>query len=113
MEYFVFWARLDGSEEGMDDEPFESREEAEEWIEKMKAEDAENGEGGEWEYRVEEREKDEGGDEEYGMEFEVGDYPDERSVVCAVRGGGLGVRKFATSYEREMWEIGMRERDFC
>lgn len=115
MEYFVFWARLDGSEEGMDDEPYESREEAEKGIEKLKADDAENGEAGEWEYRVEERDSDqsEREDEEWGMEFEAGDHPDERSVVCATAGGGLSVRRFATSYEREMWEIGMRESDFC
>lgn len=112
MEYYVFWMRDDGREEGMADEPFESREEAEAEIERMKTEDAENGEAGWWSYRVEEREPGED-DEESEMEFEAGDYPDDRSVVCATRGGGLEVRRFASGYAREMWEIGMRESDFC
>ena len=106
IEYYIFWSAENG-EEGMSDEPFESREEALAEIEKMKAEDAENGEGGVWEYRVEEREPDDGENEK--QEYECGDYPDSRSVVCA----GGRVRSFRTSYDREMWEIGMRESDFC
>lgn len=113
MEYYIFWARADEREEGMADEPFESREEAEAEIKKMQEEDLENGEDGLWVYRIEEREPEEDGEGEDDGELEAGDYPDERSVVVAGANGGLSVRRFASGYAREMWEIGMRESDFC
>lgn len=114
MEYYVFWSTKDGMEEGMSDEPFEKYEDALAEIEKMKAEDKENGEEGAWEYRVEEKEEDgDGDDDEDDGSWECGYHPDERSVVVAGRGGrGSEVRRFGSSYEREMWEIGMRESDF-
>lgn len=109
MEYYIFWAHADEREEGMADEPFESREEAEAEIKRMQEEDLENGEDGIWLYRIEEREPDEDEDGDGDGELECGDYPDDRSVVCA----GGKVRRFASGYAREMWEIGMRESDFC
>lgn len=110
MKYTVIWARTDGHDHGEIDEPFDTREEADAEVERMKAEDAENGEAGMWVYVVEEKEDDEEEEdgESEGKELECGDYPDERSVVCA----DGRVRRFASGYQREMWEIGMRERDF-
>lgn len=111
MKYTVIWARTDGHDHGEIDEPFDTREEADAEVEKMKAEDAENGEAGMWVYVVEEKEDDE--EEEAGDEgdelLECGDHPDDRSVVCA----DGRVRRFASGYQQEMWEIGMRESDFC
>lgn len=109
MEYYVFWMDIHGENEGMTDEPFESREDAERCIEDMKYEDMANGEVGQWVYRVEAREAKDKDEDEKERELECGDYPDSRSVVCA----GGRVRRFASGYEREMWEIGMRESDFC
>ena len=109
MEYYIFWMDIHGENEGMCDEPFESREDAERGIEDMKFEDVANGEAGQWVYRVEEQEKEDEDGGEGDRELECGDYPDDRSVVCA----GGRVRRFASGYAREMWEIGMRESDFC
>lgn len=108
MEYYIFWAAGDGAEEGMCDEPFESREAAEAEIEKLKGEDWLNGE--EWQYRVEEREKEEDEDESESeeRELECGDYVDGNGVVTA-----NGIRRFGSAMAREMWAIGMSERDFC
>ena len=108
MKYTVIWARTDGADRGEVDEPFDTKEEAEAEVEKMKVEDKENGEADMWVYRVEEREEDEGEEEEGERELECGDYPDDRSVVCA----DGKVRRFASGYQREMWEIGMKESDF-
>lgn len=111
MKYYVFWERTDGADEGMCDDALNSRAEAEEVIRQMKEDDIKEGEADMWVYRIEEREEDE--EEEEGeseeKELECGDYPDDRSVVCA----DGRVRRFASGYAREMWEIGMRESDFC
>lgn len=109
MKYTVIWARTDGHDHGEIDEPFDTREDADAEIERMKAEDTENGEAGMWVYVVEEKEENDGEGEEEDRDLECGDYPDDRSVVCA----DGRVRRFASGYAREMWEIGMRESDFC
>lgn len=107
MKYTIIWVRNDGAEHGEIDEPFDTKEEAEAEVKAMQAEDAENGESGLWVYSVGEVDEEEAEDED--RELECGDYPDDRSVVCA----DGRVRKFANGYAREMWEIGMRESDFC
>ena len=109
MKYTVIWERTDGADHGEIDEPFDTRAEAEAEVERMKAEDKENGEADMWVYRIEEKEDDDGEEENEEKGLECGDYPDDRSVVCA----DGRVRRFATGYAREMWEIGMRESDFC
>lgn len=108
MKYTVIWARTDGHDHGEIDEPFDTKGEAEAEVERMKAEDKANGEADMWVYRIEEKEENEGEGEAEG-ELECGDYPDDRSVVCA----DGRVRRFSSGYAREMWEIGMRESDFC
>lgn len=118
MKYYVFWERTDGVDEGMCDDALDSRAEAEEVIRLMKEDDVKDGEADMWVYRIEERDEDDEGEEgedgESGDgELECGDYPDERSVVCAGAGGKSYVRRFGSAYQREMWEIGMRESDFC
>lgn len=109
MKYYVFWNKIDGREEGMSDEPYDTREEAQAAIKEMQADDVENGEKGAWEYRIETDSEEE---DESDDDWECGDHPDDRGVVVAGRGGNR-VRRFASSYAREMWEIGMRESDFC
>ncbi len=110
MKYTIVWERTDGAAKGELDEPLDTLEEAEAGVEEMKAEDVKDGEADMWVYRIEEREEEEE-DREEGeeRELECGDYPDDRSVVCA----DGRVRRFASGYAREMWEIGMRENDFC
>lgn len=117
MKYYVFWERTDGADEGMCDDALDSRAEAEEVIRLMKEDDVKDGEADMWVYRIEERDEDdedgegegEGKGEGKELGLECGDHPDERSVVCA----DGRVRRFGSAYQREMWEIGMRESDFC
>lgn len=93
-----------------------SKEEAERWVKEFGEERdkwiAEGKDPGNYwaEYVMEEVEE---GEEGENGELECGDYPDGRSVVVAGRDGVERVRRFASGYEREMWEIGMRESDFC
>lgn len=85
-----------------------SAEEAEKWIgEYQKEDEAERAKGiavPRYEYSVVAEDE-----EEEERELECGDYPDDKSVVVA----GGRVKRFASGYAREMWEIGMRESDFC
>lgn len=90
-----------------------SAKEAEKWIgEYQKEDEAERAKGvavPRYEYSVVEEDEEDGEEDGEERELECGDYPDSRSVVVA----GGRVKRFASGYAREMWEIGMREGDFC